>query len=265
MSGSDGPGEPLSGGIQLYGAFVEGSYLNVHVKPEAPNSDRSKTYGGRIGAMFVVPKYGLLVIPSISYRKEKTEGSNRFATIDSNAKIWGGELNVVLLAGPGLTLNAGGSVGSGPQHLVFNNYDRSRTGLDSYAGHAGADYTIYRKGGFSASVGDEVGYAYLLADFDPTNSVDRGVYRSWSNEVRARGSWTVTRGTDLTAGMSWISRFGLHEIVGEPPHDREFAILSAGFSQAVSDRVSLYGNVRQAAFNSSRSSTFLNLGILTRF
>lgn len=253
------------GYIVLSGLFAEGSYIEVEDKSSFPTSRKLESYGARAGAVYALPKLGMFAIPSITFAKSSTDGSNPFATVDSDADIWGGELKLVYVAGSNLLLHTGASTSKGKQELVFNGVVNSTTNLQSFAGYFGGTMTVYKSPAFAVSVFDEIRYDYLHADFDPTNTVDEGSSRVWSNELALQGAWQVADGTQLRASAAWVGLIYADELIGEDKLDRNFGILSLGATQRLWDSVSLYGSVDKPVLDSHRKTISAKIGIMTVF
>jgi len=261
----DGIGKVAPGYITLAGVFAEGTYVGVEQKDRIPNPDSSDTYGVRLGAVFALPKAGMFVIPSVEFSRTDATGSNAFAMIDSDSTVRGGELKLVFIAASNLFVHAGASGGSGQQDLRFNKLVPSTTNLHNYSAYAGADMVVYDASDITVSVVNELSYNYLVANFDPNNTVDRGSSRIWSNELGINGAWEVHPGTKLRAGVSWASFLGVREMIGEVSPDRNFGILSLGASQSITDSVSLYGSVGRVVFDSKRDVSSAKIGVMAVF
>jgi len=260
---SSAPSAPLAY-IKLEALFAEGVYVKLDQKNTAhPGS--AHTYGVRAGAVYSLPRAGILMVPSITLAKTHTEGSNPFATIDSDARIKGGALKLISPISPGFFGYVGIGGGVGNQDLVFNVVVPSNTTLHNYWAYIGANKIVYVAQNFDVRVSDQFAYRYTNAEFDPTNTPASGIFHTLSNTVGVTGAWHVTSETRLSTKVSWTSLFATHEMIGEVSPDRNFATVSLGASQKISRSLSLYGSIGRRLFDSKRDVTSAKIGVMARF
>lgn len=260
---SSAPSAPLAY-IKLKALFAEGVYVKLDQK-NTTHPGSAHTYGVRLGAVYALPRIGMLMVPSVTLARTHTKGSNPFATIDSDANVRGGELKFMAPIAPGFVGYFGAGLGTGNQDLLYNAADPSNTTLRDYWAYVGANKIVYVAGNFDVRVGDELAYRYVHAEFDPNNTPPSGLFHTLSNKLSVAGAWHVTPTTRLNTGVSWTSLFATHEMIGEVSPDRNFATVSLGASQKISRSLSLYGSVGRRLFDSKRDVTSAKIGVMARF
>ncbi|MBP3125733.1 hypothetical protein [Thalassospira sp. ER-Se-21-Dark] len=264
----NGQGETASdfaGGIHLAAVFAELSYSKFDEHSDIPNPDKSKTGGFKFGGVVATGSNDTFVVPYLTFAKTDGEGSNEFASIETDSSLAGAGIGVTHFVTPYFRVMGGGEFATGDQDVVFNGADTSKTDIDIYSAYGGVDFDLFAYDDFLFGASDQIGLSHMSANFQPGNSVGQGYSRAWSNGFSLNGTWFATEDTTLGAHLTYVRLFGLETLPGEEPLDRDYGQISISAQHSLTDSVSVYGNIDHVVFNDLYDSTKTVVGLMTFF